>query len=168
MPEITVTIDELIASLKQIKQSAKILTIEARVVPQLLKTGNPYRNITKLYRANYIMGANYEASVNRQREREDKDTDFVEQERSWGTRINNFLIEHNGEYYLRLQETREKYSSQYFDGEKEIPYKELEPFFPKKKGATNQGIDSEVRYRNLKISNIVSIQYDGVTYSVRA
>ena len=55
--------------------------MDCKVKVKMNKRGNPYHDkVWKFYTVNSITGANYEKSVNRQREREGLETDFIAQE----------------------------------------------------------------------------------------
>src|ERR1035437_1522818 len=86
-----------------------MVTITART-PQKGKmyAKNPFREtgveVIKVSRVNACMNFIYEKSVNRQRNREELEADFVAMPRKWGTRVFNGahitpLIEHKGEIH---------------------------------------------------------------------
>lgn len=134
------------------------------------KTDNPYGTILKLSRVNGFIGANYATAVNRQRMREGSLPFFEAEERTWGTRINPYLVEHKGEYYLTLKVERALQKPMYMyqnQGLKLIDEKKIRKFLPEKRKAENQGLEKDVIVRDYKLSSIVTITVNKKTYKIR-
>ena len=123
---------ELISVLME-KRGAFFVSLIAETIPKLRKTGNPYKDVTKLVNVLGQLNWIYSNSVNNQRAREGNDDFFVPVKRVWGERLRRedktytpFVI-HKGKYYLELK--IQKYlSEQYFSDGKEIEKRLLEPF----------------------------------------
>ena len=116
----------------------------------------------------------YEASVNRQRDREDKETDFVSEPLPWGEWvIPNLVIVHKGEYYLRYYEDMncnwDNSDREWFCGKRPMDdasiarwKKEFGPL--DKEDSGRQEVDKAVKPRTVKFRNIVSMKFDKKEY----
>lgn len=126
----------------------------------------------KITKASYLNGAvgfDYEASVNKQREREGIEETFEAKPRAWGTVMEGGkFVEHNGNYYLQLKvENVGKGSVQYFNEGMPIDEEKLADWLPKKKeGSGRQEVENEVIIRDIKLSSIKSIKFGGEEYEV--
>ena len=152
--------------------SATPVTVTAMTDARAKKTNNPFGRIFKMSRVNGFTGFSYENSVNRQREREGKDKNFEAQNRSWGEKVNNCLVEKDGEWYisLKVEKVLDKPKYLYYDNQKGLTFlskDKIENLLPKSHGAEKQGLDKEVIYRNYKLESIVSIAINGQLYKVR-
>lgn len=148
------------------------LNISALVDARARKTGNPFAAVAKLSVVNGFTGFDYEASVNRQLGREEKETDFSASARSWGTVVSPTLVENKGEYYLRLKIestrkpvylTKRTPANPWLVTAKET----VAPYLPPVNHATNQGTEKEIVYRNYKLSGLVSVSMNGEKYRIR-
>lgn len=171
MPSITK--EQLINHLKNIKSSTFIGFV-AKTIPKMKKTGNPFADkIIKLAHVSANVGFDYEAGVNRRREKEGKEANFVAQS-NWHKPVLNGdsitpLAEHNktGELYLRCNVL--KSDSVYVNMETgEIVEKEsLEPFLQKTDYKATQGLDeSQVAIACYKLDGIQSINFNGQSLKV--
>lgn len=135
---------------------------------RLNKRGNPHpMPVKKLSHVNGFVGFDYESVVNRQRVREDKEGDFESEERSWGTKLTNYLVEHKGTYYLAVKVERSLHPARYFDAEgNELTKEQVSPFFGARKDLGRQGVEKEVIYRNYTVGNIRHIRMNGVNYNI--
>lgn len=133
---------------------------------------NPYIGAkgTKIY--NVTLGADYEEAVNEARAMEGKELDFKVgqgEKKGWGTHINANIVEHNGELYLAFIENHKVGDTTYEFQGKKVNYDDLKPFVPfQKSGAFGQGVDTAVKYRRVKLSNITGIMVEGVARYVQA
>lgn len=167
-----VTKQELI-SILETKKGAFPATIYARTVPEMLKTNNPfldeYKNpkIQKENVANVMLNYIYENSVNRQREREGKETDFEAEPRKWGTRIAKTpFVNHKGKLYLETKIQKSISTVFKFNGV-EIPRETIEKFLRKGKEGARQEVDNPVILRDYDLDNIYAITFGGEQYVVK-
>lgn len=166
----TMTETDLIHALcDNAKRGAFPITIEALTVPTMRKTGNPYAgNCLKRSRVNGFANWIYSNSVNRQREREGTETDFIAAPRQWGARVEKTpLVIHKGKMYLELK-VEKSLGHQYetLTG-KIIEASELAPFLSEKsEGSGRQGTEKEIVLRDYAIASIHAVSLDGRTYRV--
>ncbi len=167
----TITVNQLRNALMGINHALP-LNISALVDARPRKTGNPFAAIAKLSVVNGMTGFDYEASVNRQLGREEKETDFSAAARSWGQVISPALVENKGEYYLRLKVestrkpvylTKRTAGNPWVVTAKEI----IDNYLPPIAKAQNQGTEKEIIYRNYKLSSLVSVSMNGERYRIR-
>ena len=116
-----------------------------------------------------MIGYKYENSVNNQREREQKEKDFLAQQlwRGAGKRLSTALAfnENKKQFYMsyKMQKT---FKAFHFDGALNfIPKEVLKPFFPAT-SYSNQKIDKPVYHREVKIENIKKLKFRKTTYIV--
>jgi len=152
------------------QKGATPVTIEALTDARARKTDNPFDKIFKLSTVNGFTGFDYEASVNRQQVREGNDPTFEAQDRSWGTNLNNVLVELKGKFYIAIRPLNSVMKPIYF-GEKNgklnpVEKKDIEKFLPAPVINTNQGTDKEIVYRNYSLESLRKITIKGETYEV--
>jgi len=176
---------ELLEILSNVKQSSQPLTLENTIVKNATKksreTKEPYSVVfpspvyvtEKLFVRAFV---NYEKQVNKVRENEGKEADFKSQSLPWGKYVEGaegFIIEHNGEYYLRYYEKMNanyKYSERlwHFENGNELTSEEKENFKKnfgdKKYGNKIQGvsIENEVNPKSTKFSGIIRLVIGGM------
>lgn len=115
-----------------------------------------------------ILGCDYEACVNNQRQREGLVPDFIA-EHLWngaGVRVNRFLVQHRtkGNLYvvfLPIGNGTDVYVN--LDTNNAVPYEEVEPFLKDRTPNRRQGTEQEVHWRTVEVNNIVEIKC-GTTY----
>lgn len=173
----TITRAELAEKLRTIK-GATPLTISALVKVKTNKkdrvTGqvNPFTEVLKLSRVNGMTAADYEAAVNRQREREGSIPAFEAKERQWGIRVAPALVEHNGAFYLPIH-PRSARTPIYFGRLPsgvliQVAKEKVEPYLPPKRDAGDgQDLVRGVEYRNYGLAGIASATMQGETWRVR-
>lgn len=133
---------------------------------------NPFSEVLKLSKVNGTIGADYEASVNRQLGREGKDhITFEAQARKWGERVSPALVEKAGKTYLALQVNHTR-KPVYFGRDasgmlRQVSKTQLTPFLPPESHAMNQGTDKEIVYRNYGLEGIAAISIGGEQFRVR-
>jgi len=174
------------------KKGAFPLTITTETTPELkggkkcpLLSNGP---ITKITHINGMANWLYEDSVNRQKEREGKEADFISHPRQWGARLKlqdyllPFIHHRKGlvqpscrtlssidslpsadELYLELK-CQNVYEVKYFQNGKEIDKSVVEPYMPKRKEGERQELDKAVVLRDYKLTNIKRIKLDGQIY----
>jgi len=169
-----ITKEQLLNGIRSLPKAA-IITLTAEIDPDLKKTNNPYYGrIKKVITINCSLGMDYEASVNRQRERENKETDFIVEHHRWADFVENALVENRntGEFALRVIEHK-RISEQYYLDNEPIDKVVLQPFMKSRKPSTKQGTEKPIRYRNIYVNGkpnfrgIISIKY-GDNYIVQA
>ena len=125
--------------------------VETKAIP------NPYIGARKFSVMNVTLNPKYETAVNDQREAEGKEQDFKASARAWGVNIGNGLVDNNGKLYISM--IVEKTIDVYYEFEGELIEKsKLEPFMPKVKPSTNQGLEKTVTYLTVAAENIVSME----------
>lgn len=168
----TITQSQLVVLLARIR-GAKPLTISALVDARCRKTHNPFKEVKKLSRVNGLTSCDYEASVNRQRDREGTEPAFQAKERQWGERVSGALVENKGKWYLPIHiraTAKPVYLTRKTEGEMLMvtPKEQIEAFLPppSDEGAA-QGVDKAIIYRNYSLGSIARITIDGETYRIR-
>ena len=167
----TINQSQLADILRSVKGAAPI-TISALVDARARKTGNPFKEVLKLSKVNGMTGANYEASVNRQHDREGTTPAFEARERSWGERISSALVENKGKLYLAIQPQRTAQPVYFGRNDKgvlmQVKKEAVAPFLPEKKSSAEaQGVDKEIVYRNYSLTSITALSIGGEKYRVR-
>jgi hypothetical protein len=130
------------------------------------KNPNPFDVVFKQSKLNGVLGYDYEHSVNLQRGREGRDTDFQAERRPWGTRINKYLVEHNGNWYLTLKIERTLGDVTYWHNGRELEKDAVAPFMGAKSESSRQGVETTVVHRDIMLSSIVEISIDKNTYTL--
>jgi hypothetical protein len=137
---------------------AVILSIIARIVPEMKKTDNPYLGrVHKIVTATGIIGADYEQSVRRAELKTGGDGDFEAEARSWGAHVDRAFVSHGDQLYLCIQE-RTRTEVWYLDG-KPVDPQLFAKFLPAKRDKAEL-----VKYRNFNLRNIASITWRGQSY----
>lgn len=173
----TITHKELVASVAS-KAGAMPVGIVATVDAKLLKTGNPFGNVSKRVRAVGFVGAKYGASVAREGERQGVDASTFEASTlPWGQwLIPNKVIAHKGAMYLRTQSTpgqRQRQPAKVLayvgsNGGK-LTHEQVFPFLPAKSVSAKQveaGLDAskQVDVRTYAFASIERVRLNGCTY----
>lgn len=148
--------------------------------PKMLKTNNPfYGRVVKLNEANVFVGSNYEAAVNRQREREGKEADFQAGQRGFAavpvivdgkrtpllsyTRKDGVRCEYLEVHFRGHLKTVSKFI---LDGTREIARSVIAEFLPAPRPSNTQQLETEITVRTFAIENIVELRANGVDYVV--
>jgi len=162
---------------------AAIVGIEALTDAKARKTNNPHGPIMKHVRAVGFVGANYEAAVQREGERQGADaSSFVASSLPWGAwHVPNKVISHKGEYYLRTQTTPGQRQRQ---AAKVLAYRDAKgmflspddakPFLPAPSysvkqgnvGVGDEGAHNQVMVRTYKLSSIRKVRVNGETFEL--
>lgn len=148
------------------RKGAQIVTLTTATEPKLKRT-NPFGTVTKISVVNGVINYNYQNAVNRQREREDKETDFVSQPRTWGQKIPHTpFVEHNGKYYLTIK-VEKCQSPTYVDSTgHEINPDDLRPHMYAQSSSSRQDLDKEIITRDYSLSNVTMATLSGVNYQI--
>lgn len=141
--------------------------------PDMLKRGNPFAEVAR--KVTIVVGViawQYGRTVNRQRERESRPTDFQAMPRQWGQRIKNTpLVSHvvgeEGETRIYLEVKIESRTAHYFDREtnQRIPEDQLQPFL-RPDSPTRQNLDREVTLRDYRLDHIAELTLNGTRYTI--
>lgn len=157
----TNTLVELLATVK----GATFATIITETDARLKKTGNPFGPVRKVSRVNVTLGFQYEAAVNRQREREGSEANFESAPRQWGERLpGSMLVEHKGKLYLETKVER-SLSHVFMDaGGRVLSDAEVAPFLPARSGSERQETAKEILVRDYSLDSIRSLSMKGEQY----
>ena len=163
----TMTESALLDELRKNK-GARIVTIVTSTTPRMRKS-NPFDgNIRKVSRTNGMLNWHYARAVNRQRDREGKETNFEAQPRKWGTRIQGTpLIEHKGNFYIEMKvENAIEYRYETLDGQP-INKDDVKPHLYARSKPKNQEVENPIILKDYKVGSIASITMDGETRLIR-
>lgn len=180
----TLTHSELLQRLSNLNGAAPV-GIVALTDAKALKTNNPFpnRTVMKQVRAVGFVGANYEAAVKREGERQGAEAAgfFVAASLPWGKwEIPHKVISHKGALYLRTQTTPGQRNRQpakvlaYRDtAGKFLSRDEVKPFLPAPSYSVKQGnvgigedASEQVMVRTYAFSSLRKIRLEGITYNV--
>ena len=138
---------------------------------------NPIGKIYKQFRAVGFVGTDYEKSVNREAERQNKKPKFESENLKWGEYVPglvNKILSHNGNLYLRTQTTPNQRRRQpnkflYYRDEhgKFLEKEKAEQFIiPPRESAKQEkiGLTETAWIRTYKLDNIQKIRIGGETY----
>lgn len=158
-----VTSKQLIKLLKQTTHST-FATITLITKPRMRKTENPYYDTAiKLSTYNVCLNFDYERSVNRQREREEKRQNFVGED-NWGEHESPCIIKLKGTYYLQCK-LEKRLKVDYINSKtNEDLSKAIEPFLYKSYSSKKQDLEKEVICIRPKIDNILTVTMNNETY----
>lgn len=123
------------------------------------------------------IGNNYGTSVNNRLEKEGNENagEFVAEELPWGKWVegSKILIEHNGNYYIRLSylngnEYKSEYIYHYENGEilnnNELCILRKDFMTLPKEDSGRQGTEETVRVNSVKLSGILRLKFDGKVF----
>jgi len=186
---VPISLSKLIGMLYTLDR-ADIVTLYARTKEhRIRKTSkydtsikNPWINketgeveIRKIQKTNGCINVDYGSSVNRQRDREGKPTDFIPEKRAYGERVGDskVLLHHitkkEQEYrqYIQFRPVR-CLDRRYVDFKNnEIPIEQIEPFLGDRKKTSRQGTKKITEWRNYRVENIFAVKMRGQLYVVR-
>lgn len=131
-----------------------------------LRAGNPFPGLRKVSRVNGVFGFNYEAAVNRQREREGMTPDFVAEPRKWGIRVDGTpIVTHNGKFYIEAKVERSEIVGYIMPDGAVIDPMQVEKWLPARHGG-RQAVEKTVILRDFAVENIRSIRMKGNEYVI--
>lgn len=146
------------------KRGAKMVSLTTYTDADVYLTGNPYGKIKKRAHYTATLSFDYEAAVNRQRDREEKPADFKAGAAVWGWQpvpespFVYYASQKTGKRSLYLYAKAEKpLSVEYFtpDGQP-LTLDQVKPFLKPEK-ESGQGLDREVKPRIVTVDNIERI-----------
>jgi hypothetical protein len=166
-----------LVALIEATSGAAIVGLQALTDTRAKKTGNPFSLIEKRIRAVAFVGADYENAVNNEAIRQDGAAKFESEKLPWGEwLIQNKVITHKGEYYLRTQSTPGNRRVQparvldYIADGYKTTRAAIAQWLPEVKEAAKQqvqtGITKTVWVRTYKFSSIEKIRVNGETYQL--
>lgn len=150
-------------------RASEMVSLRARTPIELVRVpkDHPFKSkqFFKTAKLNAVLGTgvDYERMVNARREREGKEATFEAEPLPWGKwmpGLEGLLKEHGDEVYLRVAINSSSEEIITDEDGNIIDPKELEPFKPKK-SASRQGLEKEVKPRDFKISNLLSLKACG-------
>lgn len=151
------------------RKGSTFITIVTKTIPKLKKTGNPlYGKVEKIARRNLVVGVDYTNAVNNRREKESKEPDFEAAPLQWGKHYNNYLIEHNGKYYLKCRPKDCGSLEEFFrntESREIIPPNQVEPFLPTR-SQSRQGVDKVVPWVTIDLANILNLSMSGDNFEL--
>lgn len=163
---------DLIMDFDAAKLGARPISFTSVTNPVYRKTGFPYTKLYKVGQTAGMVGFDYEANVNAQREREGKPADFVKQEIS---RVKEWLSPSIGVTntgltvikYRPLNPQPSYWVVQENSGNlKEISGDEAKKYMSSYSGASSQGVDNAIAYRLYGIDKIVAVSFQKKEYIV--
>lgn len=127
----------------------------------------PWKRITKLQMVNCFLNVNYEAAVNRQREREGVEPNFKVKP-NWFTHTKTKgIVQHLKTERLYLQLKVEKVIEAYFfDDNTEVAREVIAEYLPLRSFPANQGVDKPVLTMTPALDSIKAFKVDGEIYSI--
>jgi hypothetical protein len=150
---------------------ATFATIVAKVEQKMYKRGNPLAAYKIEKRVNYQLSLNcvYQNAVNKQREREGLEKDFVASS-NWHEKVydgvNGAILrhkEHHDKKYLSGIVKNAEVVDYFVDGERATPEQVeiIKQFRQVSKAPQNQGIEQAVIFRAISLENIEEIRTNG-------
>jgi len=153
---------EKIANELQAVKGTRIVTITMKSEPKLVKPkSNPLAGrVVKFQAINGVAGFDYQAAVNRRREKEGKAADFTSSP-SWFEHIGGCLVRHKktGQLYAYLMVRSQTPPAYYLDNQR-IQLSDIREYlyFPKKSTPKKQGLEQPVKFLTIKLENIQAIK----------
>jgi len=174
----SITQEQLVEKIREAdKTGATPISITAVTIPQQKKGGNIFLPIYKVSQINGMINADYERSVNRQREREGQEGGF-KRGTGWGEHETPSLVRGKNGLSIAIQPTQRSGTSKkrtpIYVGTQGGNFKvltpdEWSPFVYTQKPedtATSQGVNKPVIYRRVLVSNIAGITIGGKEYAI--
>lgn len=158
--------------------SAAYATITAQLEQKMLKRGNPLKDakVTKLVSYRVRLNCNYQNSVNAQREREGKETDFISKG-AWHMPLydcfNGSIVQHKADFAIEDVNKKRTYvkmilekvtTHNYFVNGIEATTEQLaliQQFKEKSNSYGGQGLDNVIPVITVKRENILEIRAGG-------
>lgn len=169
MGKTIVTVSEAVSIISRTVRGTMAVSIDAVTVPEMRKTGNPYAGrITKSCRMDGMIGFDYENSLNNQAAREGKE-DRDAKARKWGVlTADRIFVTHKGAWYLQMKVQSTDTPVYRDDMGNEIAKDTLAPFLPAKSApsSTQSDLDKEIIVRDVKMSNVKGMRFNGGEYEI--
>lgn len=163
---------QLIVDFDNSGKGAKPISFTSITSPAHRKTGFPYRKLFKVGQTNGMIGFDYEANVNAQRERENRPADFVA---GGNTKVKEWLsrsiaVTNTGLTALRYRPLTPAPS--YFvvrnaDGSlTEVDRETILPFLYAPPASSGQGVEELVQYRLYGVDKIIAVSFEKKEYVI--
>jgi hypothetical protein len=138
---------------------------------RVTKEARPFMSLTKVQKfVNALLGAEYEARVLKQRERENVEGEFTAEKASGRTRI-NALLSHKDDnpeqLYLSVYIDKATFKSTTYHDENgnQYTWEQVQDYLPPpKRGNDKQGLEHEIKVIAPKLESITEITAFGNTY----
>lgn len=145
---------------------ARPISFTSVTSPVYRKKGFPYAKLFKVGQTSGMLGTDYEANVNAQREKEGKVADFVVQNnnkmKEWLSR--SIGITNKDNTVIRYRPLNNKPSYWFVETQeghlKEVSIEEIKPFLYEYNGNT-QGLDEQVEFRMYGVDKIIAFSFEG-------
>lgn len=168
---VEITENELVDLLTNNKGATPI-SLQYVTKPKINKEGkNIFGEVTRIANIQAFLGTNYENSVNRQLQREEKEAKF-EAKPLWngkGIRINFSLAKHSetGKFYMSYLPLKTLKSFHFDQFTNLIPNDVVKQYFYQSSNNNQQGTEKEIFHREIGIENIRKFKMKGCTYIVK-
>lgn len=164
-----ISISELILLLMSIKKMTEVEVLYHSIVR--VRKSYIRGEVSKRARIRGVIGIDYASFVNSQRSREGKDRNFQPLKRSWGERVkgSTCLIENteSNSFYLDIIVQEVITSKYYFNNSMELDAEDVESNLIKSSSESHQqGLLNEVVSRSIKLTNIIEIKINNITYII--
>ncbi len=134
--------------------------------PVYRKRKFPYANLYKVGQTSGMLGTDYEANVNAQREREGKTADFVAQAnnkmKEWLSRSIGITNKDNTVIrYRPVNSGKSFWIVETEEGDlKEVSFDEIKEFIPEYKGTNSQDLEEQVEFRLYGVDKIIAFTFE--------
>lgn len=145
---------------------ARPISFTSVTSPVYRKKGFPYAKLYKVGQTAGMLGTDYEANVNAQREREGKIADFIVQNnnkmKEWLSRSVGITNKDNTVIrYRPLNNKPSFWVVETEDGElKEVDISEIKPYLYEYNG-NSQGLDEQIEFRLYGVDKIIAFAFEG-------
>lgn len=166
-----VTRSEMAEMLKNWNFGAQPASVQYITNASLTKDGEAiFGRVIKIANVGGMIGYSYENSVNNQREREGLLKDFLA-EKLWkgaGERVSTALARHiaNGKLYLTFKKQQTFQSFYFTESGKPVSKNDLKPYFKPITPSAKQGVEKEVKHREISLDNTIRIKFRKTTYNL--
>jgi len=149
----------------------EMINLVTETFPKMNKTGNPYYGeIVKKSKGNFLLCTDYSKRVNVNRDKEDKDKDFVPQSPKGKKHLSPCVLtdeKTESKLYLMVERFDEiKPKVVYFHNDNPIEFEMFRNFLPPISDNKSQGLDREVKPLTYLFDSIVSFSFRGRKFSV--
>lgn len=172
--------DELIKyimELDKIGRGTMNISFTSITIPKFRKTGFPYKNLYKVKQTTGKIGTDYQAGVNRQREKEGVEGEFKAQSSSViKERLSpsvGITFKGNAVLIYKPASDASNTSNQSFyfaetqDGQiQEVEKETIKPFLPSYVPPQSQGVEKTITYLTYSFSNIIGMKIEGKDHAI--
>lgn len=149
----------------------EMINLVTETIPKMNKTGNPYYGeIVKKSKCNFLLCTDYTKRVNVNRDKEDKETDFVSQTPKGKKHLSPCVLtdeKTETKLYLMVERFDEiKPKVQFFHNETPIEKELFQEFLPKVYESGTQDLDREVKPLTYLFDSIVGFSFRGRKFQV--